>query len=304
MAADWLELDGSVEGIRFDSEIALKQEVAYATHLHISTLVLPTPKNPAHISDYARCVADLLAKPGYLQFLIRIPISDTTDSSPLNSAKAMWDCWDTIRTACGYSPRLGVMLDLSTPLPPASTWPTWHSEPVRSIFLPATSFLANKSGYPVLSKALQWFMQSFFRFRPTIILSGIHSGLHSNGGSDVYAAYIRFLEGRTPIQDPLEKFAGNYLDYLQAPLQPLMDNLENDTYEGFERDPIKYRQYEEAVFQALTDRGDARNPTAIFVCGAGRGPLVEGCIRAARRANKPIQLTAVEKNPNAFVMWG
>lgn len=118
---------------------------------------------------------------------------------------------------------------------------------------------------------------------------------------------IRFLERKTPVSDPLEQFAGSYMDYLQAPLQPLMDNLENDTYEGFERDPVKYRQYEEAIYQALCDRAADNNsnnnrPTIIFVCGAGRGPLVEGCIRAARRADKPISLTAVEKNPNAFVI--
>lgn len=85
-----------------------------------------------------------------------------------------------------------------------------------------------------------------------------------------------------------------------------MDNLENDTYEGFERDPVKYRQYEEAVYQALLDREDwSENGRAvvIFVCGAGRGPLVEGCIRASQRAQKQIKVTAVEKNPNAFVMW-
>lgn len=44
------------------------------------------------------------------------------------------------------------------------------------------------------------------------------------------------------------------MDNLQTPLQPLMDNLEGETYEGFEKDPIKYQQYEEAVFQALSDR--------------------------------------------------
>lgn len=35
-----------------------------------------------------------------------------------------------------------------------------------------------------------------------------------------------------------------------------MDNLEGETYEGFEKDPIKYRQYEEAVYRALCDRSD------------------------------------------------
>ena len=36
-----------------------------------------------------------------------------------------------------------------------------------------------------------------------------------------------------------DRFEGPYYDYLQAPLQPLMDNLESQTYETFERDPVK-----------------------------------------------------------------
>lgn len=40
-------------------------------------------------------------------------------------------------------------------------------------------------------------------------------------------------------------------DYLQAPLQPLMDNLESQTYEAFEKDPVKYKQYERAIVKAL-----------------------------------------------------
>ena len=53
---------------------------------------------------------------------------------------------------------------------------------------------------------------------------------------------------------PIEDYAQGYLDHLQTPLQPLMDNLESETYEGFEKDPIKYRQYEEAIHKALSDR--------------------------------------------------
>ena len=33
-----------------------------------------------------------------------------------------------------------------------------------------------------------------------------------------------------------------------------MDNLESSTYEVFEKDPIKYSQYETAVYKALLDR--------------------------------------------------
>ena len=33
-----------------------------------------------------------------------------------------------------------------------------------------------------------------------------------------------------------------------------MDNLESSTYEVFEKDPVKYSQYEKAIYQALIDR--------------------------------------------------
>ena len=45
---------------------------------------------------------------------------------------------------------------------------------------------------------------------------------------------------------------GDFLS--QAPLQPLQDNLEMQTYETFEKDLMKYTQYEAAVLEALLDR--------------------------------------------------
>lgn len=33
-----------------------------------------------------------------------------------------------------------------------------------------------------------------------------------------------------------------------------MDNLESQVYEVFEKDPVKYSQYQKAVAQALLDR--------------------------------------------------
>lgn len=54
--------------------------------------------------------------------------------------------------------------------------------------------------------------------------------------------------------DPLTDFARGYEDYLQCPLQPLMDNLESQTYEVFEKDPVKYREYERAMYMAISDR--------------------------------------------------
>lgn len=94
--------------------------------------------------------------------------------------------------------------------------------------------------------------------------------------------------------------------YLQAPLQPLQDNLESTTYEVFEKDTIKYTQYEAAVFKCLMDRvtqqqADAGKVTVLMVVGAGRGPLVAASLVAAAKSGRRIKVYAVEKNPNAVV---
>lgn len=120
---------------------------------------------------------------------------------------------------------------------------------------------------------------------------------------------------------------------MQAPLQPLQDNLESQTYETFERDDTKYIAYEEAIVQALHDRlADAGSQdtdasgaldtdpsvagfedgpvgtgapgphtTVLMVVGAGRGPLVRAALQAANRVGCPLRVYAVEKNPNAVV---
>lgn len=44
------------------------------------------------------------------------------------------------------------------------------------------------------------------------------------------------------------------MSFVQVPLQPLKDNLESATYEVFERDPVKYVQYENAICGAIKQR--------------------------------------------------
>lgn len=41
---------------------------------------------------------------------------------------------------------------------------------------------------------------------------------------------------------------------LEIPLQPLNDNLDCYTYEIFEKDPVKYKLYQNAIEAALKDR--------------------------------------------------
>lgn len=121
--------------------------------------------------------------------------------------------------------------------------------------------------------------------------------------------YIRHLQRHQPPRTNLERFGAGYQDYLQAPLQPLTDNLESITYEVFEKDPIKYDQYFLAIQQALQDWRDQSKPASgaggrivVAVVGAGRGPLVTRALEASDSTGIPIEMWALEKNPNAFVL--
>jgi|AntRauTorckE5430_2_1112549.scaffolds.fasta_scaffold08168_2 protein arginine N-methyltransferase 5 len=98
----------------------------------------------------------------------------------------------------------------------------------------------------------------------------------------------------------------------------------------FEKDPVKYARYQDAVEIALEDKmqlGHLRNETVnaksnsiiihvtIFVVGAGRGPLVDASLKAVENVNKKNRailgtnssfaikprIVAVEKNPSAIL---
>lgn len=334
----WLELDSPDEGIRLDSEIALRQEVAYASHIGVIRIILPPPSSePAcrpYLTDYARAIAGCLVSRGseapaaglFMKLSIRLPIS-----SPYNLAQTIlrngsssgslgsvspaqlrsdddwsWQTWHVIENVCQYNSRISIALDLSAPLPLPFALQRWISEPVSHIWLPARAFLSNAKGYPVLSKASQTLLKSLMNVKSpllTYIIAGSQSppSHHTKGGQAAYEQYIRHLEKSSQGQSSASELqARGYADYLQAPLQPLFDNLEGQTYATFEADAIKYVQYEEAVYQALqsiTTKGTLR----IWVCGAGRGPLVDRCLQAAKRARKLVKIVALEKNINAIV---
>ena len=54
-----------------------------------------------------------------------------------------------------------------------------------------------------------------------------------------------------------------------------MDNLESCTYEVFEKDPVKYTEYQRATFKAIVDKRpdgpDKDKMLTVMVLGAGRG---------------------------------
>ncbi|KAF8625564.1 hypothetical protein AX15_005327 [Amanita polypyramis BW_CC] len=342
MISEWLELDAEDDWVRHDAEIALRQEISYASYLNIQTVILPPPRNRSHVASYARIVNSCLEIP-FLNFSVRLPIYNPSvlrpetptsgiiqagtaksanlptflisrdaphslSSAPEGELNATWEMWDVIRSICDYDTRLTLTLDLSPPLPTTlGVLSKWAAESVRYLYIPASTFIANGKGYPVLPKPTQTFIRNSMIHRPTIVLSEANTGLHSRGNEPAYTQYIRYLEKTSPTVEAsketgtVENFAQGYQDYLQAPLQPLMDNLQSTTYQTFEQDPVKYAQYEEAIYRAFLERPSTSGRIVCCVAGAGRGPLVARCLKAVARSKRSAFIYVVEKNPNAFV---
>lgn len=197
--------------------------------------------------------------------------------------------------------------------------------------------MKNAKGYPVLSRAHQAFITRFSRLRtaPWFLLCDVSSipsrtpptndlvantspfptpaeaATESYHPKDptAHLSYMRNLQTKQPIPTALDRFGAGYQDYLQAPLQPLTVNLESITYEVFEKDPVKYDWYERAIARALHDWIEQAKPTSnpdgrvvVAVVGAGRGPLVTRALKASEDVGVEIDLWALEKNPNAFVL--
>ncbi|CAL9098008.1 unnamed protein product [Musa textilis] len=318
--SSWIDLDSDDEKVRLDSEITLKQEIAWASHLSLQACILPPPRR-ASCGNYAKCVNQILQSTNNMQLWLRVPLqkSEPMDDGSANansdfSGGSMfdsWEWWNSFRLLCEHHSQLCVVLDILSSLPSNNSVGRWFGEPVRAAVIYTNSFLTNARGYPCLSKRHQKLITEFFNHSVQIVISG--SLLHDISGESIkalpandddshlevipprhalrpYLDYVAYLYQR---MDPLpeqERFELGYRDFLQSPLQPLMDNLEAQTYETFEKDIVKYSQYQRAVCKALIDRVPDENAstkiTVLMVVGAGRGPLVRASLQETGHISK------------------
>ncbi|KPI93226.1 Protein arginine N-methyltransferase 5 [Papilio xuthus] len=247
-----------------------------------------------------------------------------------------WHWWSKFHERLDWDKRVGVVLELSADIPPQEILKRWLGEPVKAIVIPTSIFHNNKKGYPVLSRAHQQLVVNMVEHEAQVIVSGAR-----RSNIEYYLQYLFRLWQRRPYKadDPMLSYARGWEDYLQTPLQPLADNLDTHTYNVFEKDPIKYDQYQRAITQALIDikhkrlnkdnkemmnelcndvkefsvsneknemgHGDCLQETesiTVMVLGAGRGPLVRATFNAADITKSKVKVIAVEKNPCAVVV--
>ncbi|BFZ58876.1 hypothetical protein PYCC9005_005942 [Savitreella phatthalungensis] len=302
--------------VRQEALDRIKLDIGYLQHHSIHNVLMQAPLLPEHALLYAHSIAPLLRQFPYLELSLLIPLCPPTSvvDEPKLAAEieddpellaeveddqlTNWGIWDEIRSVCNYHPRLHLALQLPPRLPSDVCMSRWLAEDVRYLVVSAGIFLVNQKGYPVLPKGHQRFIQLAAKFDPSILLE--HTDKHQRlGGEDAYLQYVRYVLTHAPEPTLQERFAVGYADFLQQPLQPLQDDLSAVTYEVFEKDPCKYEKYEEAIALALQDRKGQRGRTVVAVVGAGRGPLVDCCLRAAARTGRPMKLYAVEKNAHA-----
>lgn len=70
-------------------------------------------------------------------------------------------------------------------------------------------------------------------------------------------------------------------------------------YEVFEKDQVKYVEYQRAIEKALRNLDESIVEPIVMVVGAGRGPLVQAVLNASCILKKRVKVYAVEKNPYA-----
>jgi protein arginine N-methyltransferase 5 len=133
----------------------------------------------------------------------------------------------------------------------------WKAEPIKTLIFPTGIFLINKKGFPVLSKHYQHFINDIMKMCDTFIISSLSEKTFKTDESNItlssYREYLEHILYNQPKDGVIDSFANGYHDFLQAPLQPLLDNLQSATYQVFESDPVKYGQYELAIESALLD---------------------------------------------------
>ena len=226
-----------------------------------------TTINDASAKEYARLISQLstssICTTSRVTLWIRVPLT-------LQHLQA----YQLLLARCDHSSSIGCMLSIISPLD-ASELPSitraLHTiiggGHVKAISWDLSVFLKNKRGYPTLSKSHQYLFQFVMgrlgRTLRTLVEGSLPSNtlLNDDGGTQTrkyHLQYLKHLRSRGPLPSILDSeeavLETPYLDNLQSPLQPLGDHLEYQTYETFEKDPVKYKRYGEAVELALEDK--------------------------------------------------
>ncbi|KAI4470443.1 protein arginine n-methyltransferase 5 [Holotrichia oblita] len=295
-----VNVDSEVKHIREHSKKLLLQELGFASHLGLPAILLGIhqPRN----SNLAQILYNKFILGANYQVWITLPMVHPTQFSPicaLDEKQNSWEWWNDLRRYCNYDKRLGLALEMPESIyaPTDLELERWAGEPVKGLIISTSLFKLNQHKQPVLSRAHQDIVQKFLSIDVQYIIKG---PVLEDTTYRQYNSYIHFLGKKLYHSSAMTEFVQGCEDYLQNPLQPLTEHLETMIYEVFERDQVKYVEYQRAIQKALEDTSSDIEIPVIMVVGAGRGPLVQATINASLIVQRKIKIYAVEKNPYAI----
>lgn len=240
-------------------------------------MIVNCPKTSRSIANLASIINSKLCLTGGVESIVQIWFHFNLSDNQHDSDK--WTHWNQLRNHLVRSRKISVALELDTNDDKLlssleAQFERWAGEPVKVLILNTNAFLINSKGYPVLSKQVQRFVK-LLREKTAYDLHLIVRGEPTSLNLDLshyfkYLEHLKSLESEVKSTD-FHKYAHGYEDYLQIPLQPLMDNLEAMSYEVFEQDPVKYKEYQLAIKEALLTFEAEK--LVLMVVGAGRGKL-------------------------------
>jgi hypothetical protein len=228
-----------------EAETYISYMLDWAGHMNIPAVILPSiPDALESAVQYARVVSSWAWKASArnIQLWIRTPCT----------SKAL-ESFSLLHKRCDSVSNIGMMLyfnsDDSSSIHQLLT--LTHVAVgcnLRAVSYNQSVFLANKRGFPVLSKMNQLlFTELLKRLGRTlrILVEGDSSDSlkistkntdeHGKTGYMAYLQYLQYLRKKEDVVAILDsnesRMENNYLDHLQSALQPLADDLEFSTYE-------------------------------------------------------------------------
>lgn len=97
---------------------------------------------------------------------ISIPLTTSNFNVDIRNLKesndTTWHWWKKMRSLIEENSKINISLVVTPDLPADDETIRWFAEPVRSLTIPTSIFMTNKSGFPVLSRPHQLFVKKFY----------------------------------------------------------------------------------------------------------------------------------------------
>ncbi|CAL2037605.1 unnamed protein product [Caenorhabditis brenneri] len=329
--SEWIDCDSPDPLFAALSEEHLLKELNYVCYMGLQTMTIElkrisSPKTSAILNKW------IWTRNTRFTVWIQLPSAIEKcldyDESTATTSSDLWTIWSDFRNQCNNfsGVYLQVVLSLSANLPDelieSKLVERWKAEPLAGFVVESELFVTGRHGEACLPNAHLLLLKSLWSsdslrlvlrattdtFKYNMTIKSEYSLALRQAVRDVHFRRRRD-DGSTDSAHSLN--VGEYRDVLQAPLQPLSENLDSGVYNTFEQDKLKYEVYGEAVEGALKDLGaDGRRQCIVYLLGGGRGPIGTKILRAEKeynlkfRAGKDplkVKLYIVEKNPNAIV---